>query len=202
MRLLFKLYLGAAVLCLASAPVVAADAGTSGDAQHGSGDPVQVDLWQAGFTIAVFVALLAILSRTAFKPILAGLQKREDFIRDSLEQAKNDREAAEVRLKEYSDKLSEARAEASAIVDEGRRDAEVLKRKLEEDARAEAEATIERAKREIGIATETAVKEVYTLSAKLATGVASRVIRREVDAQQHERLISESIDELSKVYRN
>ncbi len=160
------------------------------------------DLGNIFWSLATFFAVVFVLGKFAWGPILGALKKREDFIRDSLERAKQDREAAEARLKEYGEKLGEARTEASAIVDEGRRDGEVLKRRIEEDARAEAEAIIERAKREIGIATDTAVKEIYTLSAKLATDVASRVIRREVDAKQHERLISESIDELSKVYRN
>jgi F0F1-type ATP synthase membrane subunit b/b' len=61
---------------------------------------------------------------------------------------------------------------------------------------------VERARREIGVATETAVKELYTLSASLATDVASRILKRELDAQAHERLISESLDDLQRVSRN
>ena len=168
------------------------------DAEHASADPVQVDLWQAGFTIVVFVVLLIILRGAAFKPILGALQKREDFIRDSLEQAKNDREEAEARLKEYTDKLQAAREEATSLVEEGRRDADVVKRKIEEDARKEADARVERARREIGLATDTAVKELYTLSAKLATDAASRIIRKELSPHDHERLIAESIEELGR----
>jgi len=160
------------------------------------------DLGNIVWSLLTFVVVLLVLGRFAWRPLLGALQKREDFIRDSLQKAKEDREAAEVRLKEYADKLSTARAEATAIVEEGRRDAEVVKRQVEEHARAEAAAMIERGKREIAIATDTAVKELYTLSARLATDVASRVIRKEVDAKQHERLLRESIDELSKAYRN
>ena len=46
------------------------------------------------------------------------------------------------------------------------------------------------------MATDTAVKELYTLSAELATGVASKLIAKELDARDHERLIEESIQEL------
>ena len=160
------------------------------------------DLGNIIWSLATFFAVLFVLGKFAWKPILGALQKREDFIRDSLSQAKKDREDAECRLREYEEKLVAARAEATAIVDEGRRDAEVLKRKIDEDAKAEAQASIDRAKREIGIATDTAVKELYTLSAKLATDVASRIIRKELNPQEHERLISESIDELEKLSRN
>jgi ATP synthase F0 subunit b len=132
----------------------------------------------------------------------AAYPTREDFIRDSLESAKKDREESEAKLKEYTEQLTEARAEAKGIVDEGRRDAEVVQRKIEDDAKAEAAALVERARREIQIATDTAVKSLYDLSGKLATDIASRIIRKELNPAEHERLIAESIDELSKVSRN
>jgi F-type H+-transporting ATPase subunit b len=83
-----------------------------------------------------------------------------------------------------------------AIVQEGRRDAEVLKHRLEEKGREEAEATMARAMREIQIASDTAVKNLYTLTANLATDVASRIIRKELNAADHERLVAEALDEL------
>jgi len=139
-----------------------------------------------------------VLGKFAWGPILSALQKREAFIRDSLAQAKKDREQAERQMKEYTEKLLAARAEATAIVDEGRRDAEVLKRKIENDAKAEAQAALDRAKREIEIAKDSAVKELYGLGAKLATDVASKIIRKELNAAEHERLVQESITELEK----
>ena len=90
--------------------------------------PITVDVWQAGFTIAVFVILVLILSRFAFKPILAVLEKREDIIRESLASAQRDREAAEARLKEYEQKLEQAGADAAAILEEGRQNVEAADR--------------------------------------------------------------------------
>ncbi len=169
---------------------------------EGAGNPFAGDIGNALWTLVVFVLVVFVLGKFAWGPILQALQKREDFIRDSLAQARKDREEAEKRLKEYGEKLAAARAEATALVDEGRRDADAVKRKIEEDARAEAARMVERAKREIGIATDTAVKELYDLSARLATDVAARVIRKELNAAEHTRLITESIDELRKASRN
>lgn len=160
------------------------------------------DLGNILWSLVTFLVVLVVLGKFAWGPILSALKKREDFIRDSLEQAKNDRDEAELRLKEYAEKLEAARGEATGIVEEGRRDADVVKRKIEEDARGEAAAMLERAKREITIAKDTAVKDLCGLSAKLATEVASRIIRRELDAAEHERLIAESIEELQAVDGN
>lgn len=163
------------------------------------GNPFKGDVGNAIWTMVIFGAVVIVLGKFAWSPILTSLQKREDFIRDALQQAKQDRDEAEKRLAEYTQRINSARAEATAIVEEGRRDADALKRKLEEDAKAEAQAIMDRSRREISIATETATKQLYTLTAKLATEAASRIIRKELTAKDHERLISESVAELEKV---
>jgi F-type H+-transporting ATPase subunit b len=174
-------------------PAVAIAAGGGGS------NPFAGDVGNALWTLVIFVIVLVVLGKFAWGPILGALQKREDFIRESLAQAKHDRDEAQRVLKEYSERINAARAEASAIVEEGRRDADVLRRKIEETAKVEAQAMVERSKREVGIATDTAVKQLYSLSAKLATDMASKIIRKELNAQEHERLVSEAIDDLEKV---
>jgi len=154
------------------------------------------DLGNSFWTLLIFVVVLVVLGKFAWGPILATLQARESFIHDALAKAKSDRDAAEARLREYEERLAQARAEASGIVDEGRRDAVVVKQRIEDDARREAEKMLERARREIQIATETATKELYQVAARLATDMAGKVIGREIGPQDHERLIAESLEGL------
>jgi F-type H+-transporting ATPase subunit b len=184
-----KALIALAALALA-APALAAEA------EHEAPSLFAGDLGNSFWTALIFVIVLVVLGKFAWGPILATLQSRESFIREALEKAKHEREAAEARLREYEARLAGARAEASAIVDEGRRDAEVVKRRIEEDAKRSADQMIERAKREIQIATDTATKELYQLSARLATEMAARVIGRELTMQDHERLLAEGIDGL------
>lgn len=160
------------------------------------------DLGNAIWTLVIFGLVLFVLGKYAWGPMLESLQQREKFIRESLEQAKADREAAESRLKEYEEKLVAARAEATAIVEEGRRDADAARRRIEQEAKSESDKMVQRAKREIGIAQQTAVKELYSASASLATELAGRVLGREVKVEDHERLISESLDELGNIESN
>ena len=171
-------------------PVLAAEA------EHEAPSLFAGDLGNSFWTLLIFVVVLVVLGKFAWGPILATLQARESFIHDALAKAKADRDAAEARLREYEERLAQARAEASGIVDEGRRDAIVVKQRIEEDAKREAEKMIERAKREIQIATETATKELYQVAARLATDMAGKVIGREIGPQDHERLIAESLEGL------
>jgi F-type H+-transporting ATPase subunit b len=179
--------------------VLAAVPALAQEAEHGSGpnNPFAGNIGNALWTVVIFGLVVFVLGKFAWGPILNTLQARETFIREALETAKRDRDEAELRRKEYEDRLAQARAEASAIVDEGRRDAMIVKQRIEENAKQEGDRMIERAKREIQIATETATKELYQLSTRLATEMAGKVIGRELTPQDHERLIAESLDGLN-----
>ncbi len=154
------------------------------------------DVGNAVWTLVIFLLVLFVLGKYAWGPILGVLQGREQFIRDSLEKAKHEREAAEALLRDYEQRLANSRAEATAIVEEGRRDAEAVRHRILAEAKEEGDRTIERARREIQIATDTATKELYTLAARLATEMAGRVLGREIGPQDHERLIAEAIEGL------
>ncbi len=184
-----KLVLIVTVLATA-APLYASEGGAS--------NPFAGDIGNALWTLVIFGVVVLILGKFAWGPILDALKGREDFIHDSLAKAKTEREEAQTLLDEYKQQVASAKEEATALVEEGRRDAEVLRQKIEGDARAESQAMLERAKRELGLATESAIQELYAVSGKLATDVASRIIRKELNQAEHERLISESIEELKK----
>jgi len=188
-----RLLAGLVTLVLVAAPAVAAE---GGHAEGGANNPFAGDIGNAIWTVIIFVGVLLVLGKYAWGPILKNLQARETFIFESLEKAKRDRDAAEARLKEYEERLASARGEAAAIVDEGRRDAVDVKRRIEEDAREEANRMIERARREIQIATDTATKEIYTLSARLAVEMATRLVSKQLTVEDQERLIADSIEAL------
>jgi F-type H+-transporting ATPase subunit b len=176
---------------VAAAPALASEPGAEGGLT-----PFAGDLGNAVWTLLTFGLVVFVLGKFAWKPILNGLAQREQFIRSSLEQAQRDREEAEAHLRDYNEKLIAARAEATAIVEEARRDAETVKHRLEEEANAEATKIVERARREIGIARQTAVKDLYAVAAQLTTDLAGRILEREIRPQDHERLIRDSIARL------
>ncbi len=164
--------------------------------------PFAGDFGTALWTLVIFGAVLWVLSKYAWGPILDALQGREQFIRDSLEQAKRQRDEAEQRLKEYEEKLADARTETAAILDEARRDAEALKAREGDRTKAEADKLLDRAKREIEIAKDTAIKDLYSRAAALATTAAGRILEREISPSDHERLIADSIAAIERMKSN
>jgi len=154
---------------------------------------LKADWFVAGATVAAFVLLLVVLTKTAWKPILDGLQAREKGIRDQIEGAEKANADAKALLADYQAKVTKANDDARAIVEEGRRDAEALKAKLEGDARTEAQKERDRAVRDIDLARQQALKEIYDEVATLSTDVASRILQQHPEAGAHRKLVDDAV---------
>lgn len=172
-----------------------------GDTGHAAAQPniLSGDLGNVFWTATIFITLLIVLRVVAWKPILSALQGREKFITDSIADAKRDREEAKRILADYSAKIEKARLDATAIIDEGRRDAEALKRKLHDETNHEVQEMLARARRDIKIAQDAAVKELSDRTLDLAASVASKIIRKQTTAADHRTLLDESIAELGRM---
>ncbi len=158
-----------------------------------------VDGMTALWTIVIFVILLIVLRAAAWKPIQKMLQQRERFIRDSLADAKRERVEAQRTLAEYAEKLDRAREEATAIVDEGRRDAEEVRKKILADTKVDAEAVAARAKKEIELARDDAVKQLHDQTILLATRVAGKIVHKELSPGDHQELVDQALTELGEL---
>lgn len=177
-----------------SAAALASEAG-------GDRNIFNADIGNFLFTVVIFGLVIFLLGKFAWKPLLNVLNEREATIRESLRAARHEREEAERKLAEYQAQLDRAREEASAIVAEGRRDAEVARQRIQEEARRAAEEIAARARRDIQLATDAAVKELYDQAAELAVRVAGRIIRKELSADDHQQLVAESIRAIESAAR-
>jgi F-type H+-transporting ATPase subunit b len=161
-------------------------------------NPFAGNLGNLIWTWVIFILVVVVLGKYAWGPLLTALQKREKFIRDSLETAKHEREASEARLAEYEQKLRAAHDQAVEIVEEARRDAEIVRRRVEEEARQSSAEILERAKREIGVARDSAMRDLYNTSAELAVNMASTVLQREVTAEDQDKLVQDALAQLKE----
>ena len=178
-----------AALALCASPALAAEGG-GGDAL------LKLELPVVIATIVTFLLLLVILTKTAWKPILTGLQAREKGIRDQIEGAEKANAAAKALLSEYEQRLAHATDEARAIVEEGRRDAQAVRGKIEAEARAAATDERDRAVRDIDLARQKALKDIYDEVARVATEVAGRIVQREIRPEYHKMLVERGLSQL------
>lgn len=154
------------------------------------------DIWLSIFTLAIFVILLAILGKFAWGPILSGLQKREEHIRNSIEEAQNARQEAEKALAEYKEQLVKANQEAQAIIEKGREDATRIAQELQEKTQDEAQKLRDRAQQDIATAKNQAINEIYDQVAVLATDIAGKIVSKTLSPDDHRQLLDESLSKI------
>jgi F-type H+-transporting ATPase subunit b len=183
-------------LCASAIVVLAPITIAAEEGEHGQPSVLGGDIGNIFFTLLIFGLLVVSLGKLAWKPLLRLLQQREEFIRDSIEGARREREEADKLLAEYRTQIDRAREEATAIVEEGKRDAGDVARRIQAEARKEGDEMIARARREIQLAKDTAVKELYDRTAELAVQVAGRVIGKTLSADEHRALVTESLERM------
>jgi len=170
---------------------MAAETGTDPNATN----PLTFDPDLAWFTLIVFALLLLVLTKFAWKPLLAGLERREQTIANMIDEAKRNQEAAAEKLQAYEQRLAAAAAEAQSVIAQARRDATAAGEQLISDAHEDANRERQRALADIETAKNAAVQEIADQSAKLAFTLARKLIHKELRPEDHTALIRESLEQ-------
>lgn len=157
---------------------------------------LKFELDLAFWTFIVFILLLVVLSKTAWKPLIKAMQQREEHIEHCLLTAEQARNESEQLLAQHRKALANAADEVRGILDEARRNAQTMQDEMLAKARAEADAEKQRARHEIGTARDQALSEIWTKAADLAVSVAGRVLAKELSEGDHRRLVDSAIHEL------
>ncbi len=186
--------LAKALLALALAP--AALLAQGGD--QGGGGLYDMNTGLSAWTLIVFIALVAVLGRFAWGPILDAVDQREKRIRSQLEEAAKANEEAQRLLEEHRKQLAEARRQANDLIAEGRAAGEALRKEIEEKARAEAQAILERAQAEIERERDQALEDIRREAVDLALAVSARLLQERLDAERDRQLIERYLSELSE----
>ncbi|HAU37017.1 MAG TPA: ATP synthase F0 subunit B [Phycisphaerales bacterium] len=162
------------------------------------GGPNVGDIGQAVAAILIFLLLLAVLGRWAWKPIVHQLHSREESIARAIDDAqRRDQESQEL-LKLYRNRLDRAEAEVAEILSTGRKEAAVARDQILQAASDEARKSASAARQEIDQARRDALRDLYETTAELAAEMAETVLQRNLSDDDRRRIVGESLEELRK----
>jgi F-type H+-transporting ATPase subunit b len=162
------------------------------------GGPLDVNPGLIIWTVVTFVALLFILKKVAWKPILKSLNEREAFIKDSLEKAEKAQAEAEKLLEENKANLAKAEEEAQKVIAQGREYSEKLKQQMLDESKSEARKMIDDAKAEIESKNKEAFNNLKEQVADIAVEAAEKILRENLDKEAQKKIVQKYIDDLSK----
>src|SRR5215212_4333215 len=120
--------------------------------------------------VVVFLVLLGLLYWFVWPPIRDTIRQRQQSIEQAIDEAENTRREARELLEEYRQQINEARDEARQIRDGARK--------------------------EIQRERESALREVRQEVAGMVVQASEQILGRSINEDDHERLISEALDEL------
>jgi F-type H+-transporting ATPase subunit b len=165
---------------------------------HGEGTPdiLEPQPSLAIWTVVVFLGLLFVLGRFAWKPLINALHQREEHLEHVLLETERARNESEQLLAEHRRRLAAAESQIRAMIEEARKSAQALADDIARKAQAEAELTKQRAERDIATARDQALSEIFEKTADLAVTVAGKVLGQSLAEDDHRRLIEAAVGEI------
>ena len=148
------------------------------------------------WTILTFLVLLVLLAKFAWKPLLALLDRREEMIRQSLDDADKAKQELQRLQQESKEILSKARVEAQSILAKSRFEAEKLKGELRQEAKGQADSILRDAEKQIQVETEKAIAVIKNEVVDLSLLVASKLIKKNLSKEDNQSLIEESLKQV------
>lgn len=157
----------------------------------------QVALGDMLFILVSFIVLALLVKHFAWGPVTKMMDARSEKITGDLDYADQERTRAEKLAKEREDALKNSRAEAVEIVNKAKESGETQKKSIVSDAHSEAEELRQRAKSDAAKAREDAMAGAQNDIANLSLEIASKVISKELNADDQKSLIDSYIKELT-----
>jgi F-type H+-transporting ATPase subunit b len=146
--------------------------------------------------LAVFLVVLIVLSLKVWPTISKGLDERAAKIRNSIEEAEMAQQQARQALEQYERNLASARAEAQKMLDDAKTQQQAITAELKQKADMELAQMRDKAKRDIDAAKAAAIAEIHSHATSLATTMAGKILKREINAGDQARMIQESLQEM------
>jgi F-type H+-transporting ATPase subunit b len=159
-------------------------------------NPLEPQPTLAIWTLVVFVGVMFVLGRYAWKPLLAALHAREQHLEHVLLETERARNESEANLAEHRKLMARAADEVRGILDKARQEAQGTADQLIKQAQTEAEQAKQRATRDIGQARDQALAEIWEKTADMAVSIAGRVLSKELSEADHRHLLESAIKEL------
>ncbi|MCF4100673.1 F0F1 ATP synthase subunit B [Gillisia sp. M10.2A] len=141
----------------------------------------------------VFLVLIFLMAKFAWKPILGAVKNREDSINDALASAENARKEMQ-NLQADNDKLlKQARAERDAILKEARELKEKVVSEATGEAQEKADKIVAQAQAIIQNEKNAAMADIKNQVAALSIQIAEKVVREELSNKDRQQKLVEDM---------
>ena len=139
-----------------------------------------------------------LIKRFLFKPINAMLEKRKALADAQIQDAVKAKDEAEAMKAEYEQNMQEAKAKAGEILATAQKTATLQSEEMLRDASQQAAALKAKAESDLAQEKRKAVNEIKDEIGGMAMEIAGKVIERELNEEDHAKLIDEFISNVGE----
>ena len=143
-----------------------------------------------------FLVFILFTMKFVWPPLKEAMDKRREEIAEGLAAAERGQQEQELAQQRAEETIREARGQAAEIVDQANKRGTEIVEEAKATARAEGERIKESAQAEIEQEINRAREQLRAQVAALSVSGAERVLRKEVDAAAHERMLEDLVSEL------
>ncbi|GAB6086247.1 F0F1 ATP synthase subunit B [Alkaliphilus crotonatoxidans] len=154
--------------------------------------------WSIVFQLLNTIIIFVVLRKLLFKPVTEFMEKRQKGIEDSILDAEAKNKEAEALMAQYEQRLNDIKQERNEIIKEATKRAEERGGEIVKKAEAEAKKLLEKASVDIQREKQKALNELKEQMSELVIMAAAKVINKELDANQHDEIIKQFIDEVGE----
>ena len=145
------------------------------------------------WTSLVFIILLFLLGKFAWKPILSSVKERETKIESALEASKKAREEMAALKSQNEDLRKEALVERDALLKEAREMKDKIVAEAKNTAKEEGERIIESAREVITNEKMAAVTEIKNQVATLSIEIAEKIVKEKLSTDEKQKTLVDGL---------
>ncbi|MBK7666433.1 MAG: F0F1 ATP synthase subunit B [Sphingobacteriaceae bacterium] len=141
------------------------------------------------WTTVVFLLLVFLLSKYAWKPILNSIKEREESIANALSSAENAKEEMAKLMAGNEKILAEARAERDAMLKEARDTKDSIVNEAKSKAKSESDRILASAREQITNEKNAAITELKNQVATLSIEIAEKILKSELSSDDKQKAL-------------
>ena len=157
---------------------------------------VTIDVWTMIMTWGNLLILFLLMKKFLFGPVKKIMDERQAEIEKNISDAEEAKTAAEGLKAEYEEKLKSAKKEAESILTTASKNALLKEEEILKGASEKASAILEKAENEIAMERRAALEGLKGEVSEIATSIAAKIIEKDIDEKDHEKLIEKFINEI------
>lgn len=161
-------------------------------------DIISVNIWQIVISLCNLTLLFLMLKKFLFKPVKKMIADREALAQKELDAAREEMRLAQEERIKWTNRMSEAEAEAGDIIKRATVKADKQSKMIIKTAKERADSIVEQAKFEADLEYKNSASEMKHEIIDLSSLLAGKMLRREINEEDHRELIDDFIDQIGQ----